>query len=161
MHNLFKILLFNFLLFSVAQAETGAKLDQLRDLSLLMTIPESICKAAVDLGPYLRSEGRLIYENALGELKDDFKNSKSQAVFLKDAKSCRKNCTCEIYAEFEELAPKESRALLKSARLQAEKMQTKDYESCQARLKLGCDSTAIQSAIENIRKAKENAEKNP
>jgi len=133
--------------------------EKLQHLTIVMRIPEQVCKEAAELQPYLSSEGRLVYDETLAALKEDLKMPSNAKTFLSNSKSCLKDCTCSIYEDLSDLFVKSQSKVLETVKTQAASMTDKDFISCQKKLKLTCLSKNINQALVDARKAK--AEQNP
>lgn len=159
MTKLFSLLLVLFTFNSFALADETLHLQKMQELTILMRIPEEVCKEAADLSPYLSSEGRLAYDEELAALKEDLKKPMAAKKFIGKAKNCVKECTCSIYEDLSDLFSKSQEKLLKTVKAQAAKMTDKNFITCQKKLKLTCSSKNVQQALESGKKAK--AEQNP
>jgi hypothetical protein len=160
MTKLFSLFLVFYSLSSFAHvANEKIHLEKLQQLTILMRIPEQVCKEAAELQPYLSSEGRLAYDETLAALKDDLKMPTVAQKFLSNGKNCLKDCTCSIYEDLSDLFAKSQSKLLQTVKTQAANMTDKDFISCQKKLKLTCLSKNINQALVDSRKAK--TEQNP
>jgi hypothetical protein len=150
----FIIPLFVLFVASVTFAKQVDSLEKLRDVSMLMRIPEQVCKGTGDLGTELTAAGHSAYDSALTELKQDLEKSSKPEKFILKSKTCLKDCTCQIYEDIGDLFTKSQKKIYESVKSLSAAMTDKDYEKCQKKIHLKCSSKNIESVIAEAKKAK-------
>lgn len=138
------LFIFSLLASTIAFASAEQKLEQLRDISILARLPESVCKSSAHLRIAISAQTHMIYDQLISEFKH------APKAFLQRAKNCKADCTCAIYSDLENLFSGKDKDLLKQLKEQASAMNDRQYEACQAKLKLNCESKNIKPILKEV-----------
>jgi hypothetical protein len=144
-----------FLLPNLATADLTTSLHEARNLVLFMRIPEMVCSATAGIENLLRIRGRIEYDQILVDLKKDWLKSSNTKTARKLTKRCAKECTCQIVEELMSQRPAAFKKSFKKVKEQSSKMTDKDYQVCQKRIQLNCNSNVVKTVMNDVRKESE------